>query len=241
MKKITKILKGYNHICFLDFEGTQFTSEMIAFGAVLVSLDKKGEIKKSKDPIMYYVKAKNKIGHFVENLTGIKQSTLDKVGVSFSEAMKFLKKYCGIYFNKTIFMTFGNHDMKIFNQSISYNLDSPKEITEVFHKNYVDFQAIISEFIKDPDNNPLSLSNYLNLFELEFTGTQHNPKDDAINLSRLYDALQKRGDIVLPNYLKTLSNTRHLPEPIKKAIINLASGKDVSGKDFEAYCKDYIK
>ena len=57
----------------------------------------------------------------------------------------------------------------------------------------------------------------------------------------LYDTFIKRGDIVLPNYLKTLSNTRHLPDPIKRAIVDLASGKDVSGKDFEAYCKDYIK
>jgi len=241
MKKVTKLLKGYKHICFLDFEGTQFTSEMIAYGAYFVTIDKKGEIKKSKDPILYYVKAKNKIGSFVENLTGIKQRTLDRVGISFSKAMSLLKKYCGINFTKTIFMTFGNHDMKILNQSIAYNLDSPKDITEVIHKNYIDFQAIISEFIKDSNNNPLSLANYLTLFELKFDGKQHDPKDDAVNLGRLYDAFLKRGDIVLPNYLKTLGNTKHLPEPIRKVVVSLASGNDVSGKDFETYCKDYIK
>lgn len=241
MKKISKVLKNYNHICFLDFEGTQFSSEMIAFGGTLVTLNKKGEIKKSKTPILCYVKAKNKIGRFVENLTGIKQEKLDKVGVPFSEAIKILKKYCGIYFNKTIFMTFGTHDLKILTQSVAYNLDSPKDLVSVITKNYVDFQAIISEFIKDDGNNPLSLANYLNLFELDFSGTQHDPKDDAVNLSRLYDAFLKRGDIVLPNYLRTLKNTRHLPEPIRRTIVNLASGNNVSSKEFEQYCEDYLK
>ena len=241
MKKVTKILKNNSHICFLDFEGTQFTGEMIAYGAVLVSLNKKGEIKKSKEPILFYVKAKNKIGRIVENLTGINQDTLNKVGISFCQAMEKLKKYCGPYFSKTIFMTFGNNDIRILNQSCSYNLDTPKEIVSVIQKNYVDFQSVISEFIKDEGNNPYSLANYLSLFELDFSGTQHDPKDDAVNLSRLYDAFLKRGDIVLTSYLKTLSNTKHLPEPIKKAIVNLATGNDVSGQEFEQYCKDYIK
>lgn len=241
MKKMSKLLKDRRHICFLDFEGTQFSSEMIAFGAVFVNLDKHGRIKNSKRPIIYYVKAKNKIGRFVENLTGIHQNILDEVGIPFSQALKEIKKYCGIHFSKTAFMTFGNHDMKIFNSSISYNLDVPKDITEVIHKNYIDFQAIISEFIKDDANNPYSLSNYLSLFNLNFEGTVHNPQDDANNLALLYDAFLREKEIVLTNYLRTLGNVKHLPEPIHIAVKKLASGQDVSGKEFEDYCKDYIK
>ena len=241
MKRINKVLKGYRHICFLDFEGTQFSCEMIAFGAILVTIDKKGFISKEKHPIEFYVKSKNKIGKFVEELTGINEDKLNKVGIPFSQAMREIKKYCGANFNKTIFMTFGNHDMKILNQSISYNLDSPKQITEIIHKNYVDFQAIISEYIKDKDNNPLSLANYLNLFNIGFKGTQHDPKDDAINLARLYQAFLKSQDIVLENYLRTLSQIKHLPNPIKNAINKLASGKNVSAEAFKNDCKEELK
>lgn len=240
MNKINKALKGSSSICFLDFEGTQFTGEMIALGAYFVSLNKNGTIKRNKNPIMVYVKCKNKIGKFVEELTGINQSHLDKYGVSFSIAMKELESYCGMKFPKTAFVTFGNNDIRILNQSISYNLDSSKEITSVIHKKYIDFQAIISEFIKDDSANPLSLSNYCELFEIGFDGTKHNPKDDAVNLARLYQAFLTRKDIVLDNYLKTLQKTRHLPDPIQKATIKLASGEDVSANDFVNLCKEYI-
>lgn len=241
MKILTKLLKGRRHICFLDFEGTQYTSEMIAFGGIIATVDKNGVIKNYRKPIEFYVKAKNKIGRFVEELTGIKQAKLDKVGIPFSRALKEIKQYCGINFKKTVFMTFGNHDMKILNQSISYNLDTPKDITEVIHHNYVDYQSIISDYVRDETGNPYSLANYLNIFDLEFSGTQHDPKDDAINLMRLYDAFSKKQDIVLKEYLKALSSTRHLPSPIKKATEKLSKGEDVSSQDFISYCEDDLK
>lgn len=240
MKKVIKVLKGSSSICFLDFEGTQFTSEMIAFGAVLAILNKNGTIKTMKRPLLVYVKAKNKVGKFVEELTGITQKELDHVGIPFSKAMKELKTYCGMRFSKSAFMTFGNHDLRILNQSISYNLDSPKEITGVIHKKFVDFQAIISEFIKDDSNNPLSLSNYCELFGIGFDGTAHNPKDDAVNLARLYQAFNTKKEIVLESYLKTLKNTRHLPDPISSITKKLASGENVSSKEFEDLCREYI-
>ena len=86
MKKLLNALKGRKHICFLDFEGTQYSHEMIALGAVLATLTRKGEIKRLKKGFKVYVIAKNKIGTFVENLTGITQSTLDREGVSFTQA-----------------------------------------------------------------------------------------------------------------------------------------------------------
>lgn len=241
MKKITHLLKGRKHICFLDFEGTQYTGEMIAFGAVLTSIDKNGKIKKSKNPILFYVKAKNKIGHYVENLTNINQELLDKVGITFEEAMKNLRHYCGLHFPKTVFMTFGNNDIRILNQSIMYNLNSPKEITDVIHKNYIDFQSIISEYIKDNNNNPLSLSSYCDLFEIGFEGEAHNPKFDAVNLMRLYDAMLTKKDILLDNYLKSLPNNKHLPNPVKKVLAKLTSGESVDSTDYKQFCEEEIE
>ena len=82
MEKVRRLLRGYRHICFLDFEGTQFSHEMIAFGAMLTTVDKNGLIVKEKKPIKYYVKCKNQIGKFVKNLTGITEKDLEKHGVA---------------------------------------------------------------------------------------------------------------------------------------------------------------
>lgn len=241
MEKVRRLLRGYRHICFLDFEGTQFSHEMIAFGAVFSTLNKDGSISKSKKPIREYVKSKNTIGKFVENLTGITKKDLDRYGIDFASAVKEIKKYCGMNFKKTIFMTFGNHDIRILNQSSSYNLNSPKEIVDVIKKNYVDFQAVISEFVKDDNGNPLSLSHYLELFGIEFDGKAHDPLYDALNLGKLYDVFLKKNDIVLEQYLKVLKRSNFGPQPVSKAVHKLANGESVSSEEFIELIKEYIK
>lgn len=241
MKKVLKKLKNHRYICFLDFEGTQFSHEMIAYGAVLATIDKKGRIVKRKPPIKRYVKAKNPIGKYVENLTGITRLDLDRFGMSFASAMKDLKRYCGMAFKNCTFMTFGNHDFRILNQSISYNLDSPKPIYEVIRNNYVDFQAIITEFIKDDKNNVLSLTHNLEVFKLEFEGEAHDPQNDAINLSRLYDAFMREDEVVLSEFKKTLSRSTFNPSPIDKAIKKLLKGSSITPEEFESYIKEYLE
>ena len=241
MKRVLNHFKGHKHLCFLDFEGTQFSHEMIAYGAVLVTIDKNGYVVKQKAPIKRLVKAKNSIGKFVENLTGITRLDLDRFGVPFEEAMKDLKKYCGLSFKNCTFITFGNHDLRILNQSVSYNLNAPKELCNVIKGNYVDFQNIISEFIKDDKNNPLSLSHYLEVFHLVFDGNAHDPKFDAVNLARLYDAFMREDQIVLEEFQKNMKRMSFHPAPVDKAIKKLLNGESVTSEEFQEFVKDYIK
>lgn len=241
MKKLINALGGRRNICFLDFEGTQFSHEMIAYGAVLVTVNSKGEIKTRKKPIKCYIRAKNKIGKFVEDMTGISEKMLQEKGTSFSDAIRMLKKYCGLHFKNTTFMTFGNHDMRILGNTVSYNLGAPTDITKVIHKNYIDLQAVIAEFIKDPNNNAYSLENYLKVFNISFEGVEHDPEWDAVNLMKLYEAFLKNKDIVLEEYLKVLMKLSHLPLPIKESVKKLATGQDVTAEEFVGYAKEYIK
>lgn len=241
MKKLEKALKGHKHLVFLDFEGTQFTAEMIAIGAVSVTLDKKGRIKSRKDPITIYVKAKNKIGKFVTELTGITEEKLKEEGVIFAIAMHRLKKYVGRAFDKSTFITYNNHDMRILNQSISYNLDYPKEITSQIQKNYFDFAAFFDDFILDDNGNPLSLVHACELFGLSLAEPAHDPCNDAINLANLYDAFLAKPEIVMEHYKRALTHFSKAPEPIIRVIRQLASEQDVSANDFDEYIKDYLK
>jgi len=241
MKKLERLLKNHKHLVFLDFEGTQYSHEMIAIGAVAVSLDKNNQIKRMKKPFKIYVKAKNKIGKYVVELTGISEELLQKEGVSFDKAMQELKKYVGLSFKKSAFVTFGNHDLRILNQSIAYSLTYPKDVCSQMQKNYFDYAAFISEFIRDDKGNPMSLVHYCEHFNVPEAGTAHDPEIDAINLANLYNAFLKNPTLVLEGYKKVLARQTHFPEPIKYAVGKLTSGETVSPDEFEAQVKEYLK
>lgn len=241
-KKLQRSLKGHKILVFLDFEGTQFSHEMIAIGGLSTAIDiRTGRIKKRKDPFKVYVKAHNKIGNYVTELTGIKEETLKQKGVSFDTAMKMLKKYVGINFKKATFITFGNHDMRILNQSIAYNFTYPKDVTSQIQKNYFDFASMLNEFIRDDNGNALSLVHACEMFGVPEAGSAHDPEVDAINLANLYDAFVSNTDLVSEEYKKHLQkNSSVFPEPVAQAIRKLAAGQDVSGKEFEEFIKKYI-
>lgn len=233
MKKINKIIKGYKHICFFDLEGTQLSHECIAIGAVLCLLNRKGQIKKEKEPFKIYVKAKNKVGKYVVNLTGITDDLLIEKGISFKEAMNKFKTYLGSAFKNSLFMSFGNHDMTIIKNSISYNLDAPIEICRQIQKNYCDFIPIISEFIKDDNNSPMSLVHYCELFNCLSDGAPHDPQVDALNLKNLYSSFLANKEIVIEGYKKVLYKMNNLPVPIIRMMQRLKDGEDVTPKFFE--------
>lgn len=240
MKKVDTLLKGHKYILFLDFEGTQYSHEMIAIGATLATLDRKNNIKRLKPSFKIYVKPKNKVGSYVVNLTGITDELLKTKGVSFYKAMSELRNYCGSAFKKCSFMTFGNHDMRILNQSVSYNLDTPKDIVKQIHMNYIDFSVLIGEFIRDDNGNPYSLINYCKLFNVPEAGDAHQPEIDAVNLAHIYQEFINQKELVLSEYIKLLGMQRHLPYPIKKSVEALARGEDVTAENFKDFAKEYL-
>ena len=240
MKKFERLLKGHKSLVFLDFEGTQFSHEMIAIGAVHVVIDRNGYIKRSKKPFKVYVKAHNRVGKIVTDLTGITDEMLKQKGVSFFTAMSELKKYVGLAFRKSSFITFGNHDMKILSSSISYSFDFPKETVQAIQQNYVDFSAFISEFMKDDKGNPLSLIRYCDAFDVKQVGPAHDPAVDAENLALLYDACMRKSNILLEEYKKVLKSFNHFPQPVCNVIKKLADNQDVTAKEFDEEIKKYI-
>ena len=240
MKKFERLLKGHKSLVFLDFEGTQFSHEMIAIGATHVVIDRHGYIKKHKKPFKVYVKAHNRVGKIVTDLTGITDDMLKQKGVSFFTAMSELKKYCGLAFRISSFITFGNHDMKILSSSISYSFDFPKEIVQCIQQNYIDFSAFISEFMRDDKGNPLSLIRYCDAFGVKQAGPAHDPAVDAENLAWLYDATMRHSEILLEEYKKVLKSFNHFPAPVSNVIKKLANNEDVTSDEFDKEIKDYI-
>ena len=240
MKKFERLLKGHKSLVFLDFEGTQFSHEMIAIGATRVIIDRHGYIKKHKKPFRVYVKAHNRVGKIVTDLTGITDEMLKQKGVSFFTAMSELKKYVGLSFRKSSFITFGNHDMKILSSSISYSFDFPKETVQCIQQNYIDFSAFIGEFMRDDKGNPLSLIRYCDAFGVKQAGPAHDPAVDAENLAWLYDATMRKSEILLEEYKKVLKSFNHFPQPVSNVIKKLANNENVTSDEFDKEIKDYI-
>ena len=240
MKKFEKLLKGHHYICFLDFEGTQFSHEIIAIGAVFCALDKNGRIKNRKPPFRIYVRAKNRVGNVVQELTGITDEKLIKDGVTFHTAMHQFKKYIGMKFNKTSFVTYNSHDMKMLGGSISYNLDAPKDICSQIQKNYIDYEAFLSEFVKDDKGNVLSLVRACELFNVPLAGDPHDPVIDSVNLANLYDMVLIKRDILAREYMKNLKRNTHYPQPILKTIAKIMNGQCVTPEEFSSFVDEYL-
>ena len=241
MKALDKHLNYVKTLCFLDLEGTQFSHEMIALGAVKVSIRKDGTIRKIHRGIYTLVKAKNKVGSVVTDLTGITDAQLKKDGISFRQTIDMLKKYMGRDYSKCKYVTFGSHDIRIISQSQAYNLDVKKEDVQILIKHNFDLSEFLSTYVKDENNNNYSLANFLKVFHLEFKGTQHNALMDAINLAYLYDAFLKNKDIVKEEYIKVLAKMRHLPDPVHDVLQQLVEKKNVSYEDFENYIDQSLK
>ncbi len=241
MKKISKLLKNHKNVCFIDFEGTQFSHECIAIGAVLAQVTKEGRIVKYRKPFKVLVKAKNKIGKYVEVLTGISEDILANEGVNFATAIDMLYKYLGNTAKSNLYVTYGNHDMTILNSTISYNLDAPVEKCRVIQKNHLDFQEIFNEYVKDDSNQTLSLANACRLFQVESVEDfLHNPEYDSVLLMKLWDAFIERKDILFVRYKQVLRDENKLPEPIKKVIKQLNNGEEVTVEDYDSFVREDI-
>ncbi len=241
MKAILKLLHQRRHLLFLDLEGTQFSHEMIAFGAIKATLKADGSILRTYKGLKRYVKPKGTIGGFVVRLTGITKEKLATDGVTYAQAIEDIKKYCGSNFQKMAFVTFGSHDLRIFSQSLLHNPEVDKEAISHIVKHHVDMSMLLGQFIRDDKNNPLSLTNYLKVFSREFAGTAHDALDDAANLVALYKDCYTKKDVVFEEYLKVLARLRHLPEPIQHVIRQLAEDKDVTAAEFKQKVREAVE
>ncbi len=241
MNSLFKLIGKRKTIIFLDLEGTQFSHEMIALGAYRCDLDSSYKIKKVHPGIHFYCKSKNKIGHYVEKLTGINQDILEKKGLTFKKAMQRLKKYSGHFLSRIVFCTFGNHDLRIIMKSLENSPDADETFCRYIVKNCIDLSAVTSRYIEDEKGNPLSLINSLKVFNVELKGDPHNPLTDALHLMYLYKAFISKPEIVFEQYKKVLIRNKALPEPIKYAVNKLVEGQDVSSEEFLTQVKEYLK
>ena len=240
MEALKKVLKGRKHLIFFDLEGTQNTHEVIEIGAVGVTIHEDGTVKKVHKGFSCYVKARAPIGHFVTDLTGITQKTLEKQGLLYHDAICQFQKYASRFKGDVLFVSYGNGDISILEQSSYVNFDDGVEFVRNIKKNYLDFAAFFGNFVRSDKGNVYSLTNALKLFDAVFEGTAHDALADAMNLERLYEQFLEQKEVVALLYKQTLSRYHSLPVPVQKVMQALSSGRTVDQETYEQFIKESL-
>ena len=237
MKEITRLLNGSKVAIFLDFEGTQYTQEIIAIGAIKCVLDNKNQIKKVYPGFKFFVKADGQVGKIVCELTGITDEKIRTEGIEFKKCMALFEKYVGHHSNIK-YITYGNFDMRLLHQSATLSNMNKEKFIRSIYKNYIDFSVLLNHYVKSARGTQLSLIDALAIFQITPEGGPHDPLFDAKNLMHLYQGMIKNKSILLNEYEKVLLNNHSYPAPIAKLIKDLKTKGTASMSDLKKYIEE---
>ena len=239
MKEIDRILNNDKTIIFIDFEGSQYSQEIIAIGAVKASLDNKNFIKKVISTFKCYIKIDEIVGDFITNLTGITDEILENEGLTFPEAMEKLQNFVGK--TPTKFFHYGNFDTHLMHNSALNSGINDEPFIRYFYENSVDFSKTFSRYVKSEKNTSLSLIDALKVFHTNIETNIHDPLTDSLNLMHLYDAFLTKQNILKEQYVNVLRRSPSLPNPFRKILKKLESEQKVTYKDFITYVEEDLK
>lgn len=241
MKQLKNAIRGKHKLIFIDFEGTQFTHEIIAVGLCKCIIDDDLNIIE-EDTVgkLIYTKARSSIGKVVTKLTSITEDFLKENGISFFDTINEMQEYIGDDLEDTLFVCFGNNDPKMLIESCRFSHPENSDIAKRWAHNFFDFMTFASQFIRDEKGNTYSLINFLKLFNIEPQGSSHNPLNDALDLKNFFKAFITNEEVRFNEYQKVLARFRALPSPIQKVINDLDQGKCVTLDDFKQYIRDFL-
>ncbi len=240
MKALDKILTNKRICVFMDFEGTQFSHEIVAVGAVKCYLDEHGNIIKEEKGFKAFVKAINPIGNYISKMTSISDEFLKEKGITVDRMLKDFEKYVNEDFSNVIFLVFGNNDAKMLHETKKYSKPKKEDTINKILKNLVDYQMFLSQFCRDENLNNYSLVNYLKLFKGLPNGESHDPLNDAIDLKNLYKQVLKNKEILINEYKSLLNRQKIYAEPIKIIIERLMNGENITSDEFENLIQNYL-
>ena len=241
MEAFKKILKNRHTLVFMDFEGTQFSHEIIAIGLCKTHCDDNGMIDGDYQTYKRYVKSYGPIGKIVNHMTNITPEILKEEGVTFETALQEIREFVGDDINDTAFIAFGSNDVKMIIDSLKYSKPTNDHIGLDICKHSIDFLAFLSQFIKDDKGNNYSLVNYLKLYNKEPFGQSHDPLNDAIDLMNLYKEFMDNKEIRSREYINVIKKQKIYPTPIKRIINKLLNNECVTPEDFKKEIDKYIE
>ncbi len=234
MKLLKSLLEDANHLLFLDFEGTQYTHEVIAVGAVLVTCDANYVPIGEPSTFKCYVKANAPIGPVVVTMTGISEELLKEQGISFSQFLSDLNHFLSNNCSRLKVLTYGDQDKRMLFNSFK-QIDKPSKFQTDFvnylGRNTVDLGAFISKYLRGKKSEYISLIHLRELLKIPPSGTSHDPLVDALDLYHIFQVLVSKKEVLIESYKSLLKTSNLLPPPVKKLIIDLDNDANLTKQD----------
>lgn len=164
-----------------DQEKGDQKNEIFQIGMTAVNNDKITNIKDIKIKPQY-----SSISNFCKNLTGMTQEKIDKEGVSIKEGYNAFKDIISQY---STWASWGKYDYNQISKMCElYN------IPQVAQKDHINIRELFAKKIlgsdnpHDAPNNPKIAMEQLGL---KFEGRNHDGADDALNIAKLFVAINK--------------------------------------------------
>ena len=233
MKALASAIRKHRTLLFFDLEATQISHELIEIGAYRVTIRDDFSIKKIFKPYHAYCKPKHRIGHVVSKLTGITEKTIADKGISYREVLNGLQKYLGKEFKDVLLVCYGDQDPRIFQSSMENNLDASRDVSHYLSHHCFNFSAFLSQYIRDENNNVMSLSRMVDHLGLQFEGAAHGALADAKNLLNLYVTFLERPDLVVKDYKLRLTRNPDVPPALRAVATMLNEGKTITPEEYE--------
>lgn len=240
MEQLKKALKGRKTLIFIDFEGTQFSHEIIASGLCKCRIDEEGNIIEEDEGLILYTKARASIGSFITKMTSLTEEFIRENGLTWEETIDRIDDYIGENLEDVVFVCFGSNDPRMVLESCRISHPDNAQQAKKWIPHFFDLMTFLSQYIRDEKGNTYSLLNFLKLYSVDSIGAAHNPLNDAINLKNLYRAAIARPEILFEEYQKLLCRMKLLPSPVRTIVQNLCMGKDVSHEDFLKLVREYL-
>lgn len=156
-------------------------SEVIEIG---YSIIENGKIIKNSD---IYIKPKfSTVSKFCTKLTGITKEVVEQKGLEPKQAYKLLNS---LFSQVDNWGSYGNYDKNILTKCSSELYKLSLKMPEHFNIRLLASQKIYGG--QDPHSAPTNPKDVIDKLKLGWTGRNHNGKDDALNIARLYLALNK--------------------------------------------------
>lgn len=242
MKQLINALKNKRNLIFFDLEGTQESIEIIAIGAVKVSLDAKYNLKsQDKKGFKKYVISAGEIGPYVEKLTSITPEIIKKEGITYEKMIDKFQKYIGKNPQDYVYITYGNYDIKLLRHTLSLHENYGEEFINIICSNYLDLSEFLARYLRDNKGNRCSLIESIVNLEGTPLVNEHDPLVDTKNLIILFDLITKKKKLLAQSYKEILLSYNKCPRPILNVLKKLKANENVTPKDFDTYIDDELK
>lgn len=226
-------------LVFFDIEATQYSHKMISFGA-RITPKKPGELIPDQEGLSYsrYLHCDDKVGSYVEKLTGITDEKLKKEGLTLYE---FIVEFTALLrpFKRKVFVSYSRSDLKFLKTTLNFSDVTERDFYRFIYNSYFDLYDYFSKRIISKDGNSLSVEKLCDLFQIK-EDHFHRAINDADALYQIYKTYVSDEDRAVSLLYDNFESFQKLDEINKMIAMKVYKTGSASKEDLIRAIKEYL-